>query len=219
MGVVGSIIGSLGMAFLNGRAQQAQYEAAARQADTNAKIQQINAETMERNSAEARKNAEEAARVATMNTEKQRRQAALSQGKLKANIGASGVYGGSTETALIDNLANLEYDTKANLENSMKDSYNFFNQSTNFTNQKQQYQYQADVYRKNASDYRAAGSRAFMTSMLSGALSAGVSAFGGLGGAASTGANTTGYSLGQLPSAGTWAGKMDASKSWLYGGF
>jgi len=172
MGVVGTVLGTLGMSYLSGRAQQQQYEAQAAQAEANAEIQRKNAEIMAQNSARARQNAEETARTNAMNAENARRQALLKEGQQRARIGASGITStGSAAAALADTRYAIDQDTAAALYNGRQNVDKIFGQATDFTNQGAQYQYQADVLNANARDYREAGKRALMTSMLGGAFS------------------------------------------------
>ena len=203
MGVVGTVIGTLGMAFMQGRAQQQQYEAQARAAEANAAIQQQNAEIMAQNSEKARQNAEETARVNAMNAEQERRRKQLIIGKQTAAGGASGLTNsGSLANALADSQEAIDYDTMVGLWNGRQNVDKIFGQSTDFSNQSSQYKYAADVERQNASNYRAAGKRAFMTSMLSGAVSAGLGAWGaGSGSAAASGSSGASWNM----STGQWA--------------
>lgn len=192
MGLVGTVIGGLGMAFLYGRAQRAQYEAQAREAEQNAKIQQMNADIMAKNSEDARKQAEETARTNALNAELEARNRRNRIGTQKANIGKSGLsLAGSALNAVNDTEEDIALQTAKDLFNGRQNVDKLFGQSTNFTNQKSQYEYQRDVYRKNASDYRKAGRRAFMTSMLTGAIQTGVGIWGvGAGSSAKEAAGT-----------------------------
>ena len=206
MGVVGSIIGGLGMAFLNGKAQQAQYEAQARAADQNAKIQQMNADIMAKNSEDARKQAEETARTNALNAELEARNRRNRIGTQKANIGRSGLsLAGSALNAVNDTEEDIALQTAKDLFNGRQNVDKLFGQSTNFTNQKSQYEYTRDVYRKNASDYREAGSRAFMTSMLTGAIQTGIGIWGMGGSAASSASKASVSGSTWNTSTGTWA--------------
>ena len=205
MGVVGSAIASIGMAFLNGKAQQAQYEAYAQQAEQNAKIQQMNADIMAQNSDKARKNAEENARTSALEAELNDREHRRRLGTQMAHIGKSGLSNtGSALNALNDTEEELAINRAKNLFNGRRTTDSYIQQSTDFVNQQSQYEYSRDVYKKNASDYREAGSRAFMTNMLMGAISAGVGVWGAKGaGAASTGTKVTGSTWNTTT--GTWA--------------
>lgn len=172
MGVVGTVLTTLGTAYISGRAQQQQYEAQAAQAEANARIQAQNAEIMRQNSERARQNAEQTAQTNAFNAENARRQALLREGQQRARIGASGIRAtGSAAAALADTRYAINQDTAAALYNGRQNVDKIFGQSTDFTNQAAQYQYNSDVQNANAADYRDAGKRAFMSSMLGGAFS------------------------------------------------
>jgi len=204
MGVVGSIISGLGMAFLNGKAQQAQYEAQARAAEQNAQIQQMNANIMAKNSEDARKQAEETARTNALNAELERRNRLSRVGAQKASIGKSGLsLAGSALNAVNDTEEDIAIQTAKDLFNGRQNVDKLFGQATNFTNQQAQYEYTRDVYKKNASDYREAGNRAFMTSMLTGAIQTGIGIWGMGGSATSTASKVSGSTWNA--SNGTWA--------------
>lgn len=172
MGVVGTVLTTLGTAYISGRAQQQQYEAQAAQAEANARIQAQNAEIMRQNSERARQNAEQTAQTNAFNAENARRQALLREGQQRARIGASGIRAtGSAAAALADTRYAINQDTAAALYNGRQNVDKIFGQSTDYTNQAAQYQYNSDVQNANAADYRDAGKRAFMSSMLGGAFS------------------------------------------------
>lgn len=172
MGVVGTVLTTLGSAYLSGRAQQQQYEAQAAQAQANAEIQARNAEISRQNSEKARQNAEQTARNNAFNAENARRQALLREGQQRARIGASGIQAsGSAAAALADTRYAINQNTAASLYSGRQTVDKIFGQATDFTNQAAQYQYNSDVMNANARDYREAGKRAFMSSMLGGAFS------------------------------------------------
>lgn len=208
MGMVGTVLGTLGMAFLQGRAQQQQLEAQARQADANAAIQQQNADIMAQNSKKARENAEEMARANAQDVERERRKRLLYLGKQTARGGASGLTNsGSLANALADTQREIDYETEMNLYNGQQNVYKQFGQATDMTNQSAQYKYTADVYRKNASDYRAAKNQVMITSMLGAGLGL-ASGFIGGGSGGMSGTNSwsgSGWSNVTSPSVGTWS--------------
>ena len=102
MGLVGTIIGTLGTAFLSGRAQQQQYEAAAEQARTNANLQAQEAEIAAQNALKANKQAEEAARVNAQNVEDENRRKRLYVNEQIAKVGKSGLTNTGSAAALIE---------------------------------------------------------------------------------------------------------------------
>jgi len=215
MGVVGTILGTLGTAFISGRAQQAQYEAQAAQAEANAKLQQKNAEIMAQNSAKAREQAERNAQNNALNAEMQRRQMLQREGQQRARIGASGITAsGSAARALADTRFDIDMETAMNLYNVRQQTDKIFGQATDYTNQSAQYQYQADVSNANARDYREAGKRAFWGSMLGGAFSLAGSLYTSNSSAAQaassvssggvTGDYKTGYGLSSWESGNDW---------------
>jgi len=216
MGVVGTILGTLGTAFIAGKAQQAQYNAQAAQAEANAKLQQKNAEIMAQNSAKAREQAERNAQNNALNAEMQRRQMLQREGQQRARIGASGITAtGSAARALADTRFDIDMETAMNLYNGRQQTDKIFGQATDYTNQSAQYQYQADVSNANARDYREAGKRALWGSMLGGAFSLAGSLYSSNSAASqaaavsSGGGNVVGdykggYSLSSYESANDW---------------
>lgn len=158
MGVVGAVIGTLGAAFMQGRAQQQQAEAAARREEYNAAVMQANANKEDQRArAEAENN-----KIATENA---RRRELLRIGKQRAAIGASGITAsGSAATALADTRYAIDQETGMMLYNGRQRVDDMFQRSTDYTNQELQ-------HRANASNYRAAGKQAMMNSMLMGAFS------------------------------------------------
>lgn len=211
MGVTASIIGTLGMAFAQGYAQKQQANAMARQAEANADLQQRNADIMSQNAEKAQQNAEETARVNAQNAENERRKMSLRLGQQKAAIGASGITAtGSALNALADSQWDIDYQTATNLYNGRQQVDKIFGQANDFSNQSAQYAYSADVERANAKNYRAAGKRAMMTSLLSGAISAGIQAWGA--GKSSVGKSSaakgpTPYdNIGKSPGGNRWQG-------------
>jgi len=172
MGVVGAVLGTLGTAYISGRAQQQQYEAQAAQAQANAELQARNAQIMAENSRKARENAEQTAQNNAFNVEQQRRKMLLKEGQQRARIGASGLTAsGSAAAALADTRYDIDMETAMGLYNGRQNVDKIFGQATDYTNQANQYKYQSDVYNANARDYREAGKRAFWGSMLGGAFS------------------------------------------------
>lgn len=172
MGLVGTIIGTLGTAFLAGRAAKQQYEVQARQAEANAQLQAAEAENAMLNAQKANKNAEETARVNAQNVEDDRRKKLLYINAQKANIGKSGLALTGSAASLVDqSREEIDYETEKNLVNGQQDVYKLFGVGTDYANQSQNYRWQEANLRKNASDYRAAGNRAFWNSMLGGAFS------------------------------------------------
>lgn len=212
MGVTASIIGTLGMAFAQGYAQKQQANAMARQAEANADLQQRNAQIMAQNSEKAQQNAEETARVNAQNTENERRKMLLRLGQQKAAIGSSGITAtGSALNALADTQWDIDKQTAINLYNGRQETDKFFGQANDYSNQSAQYAYSADVERENARNYRAAGKRAMMTSLLSGAISAGLQAWGAggssAGGKSSVAKGPTPYdNIGKSPGGNRWQG-------------
>lgn len=158
MGVAAMVVGTLFTSWMQGRTQQAQAAAAARQAEQNAQIAQINEE-------KAQETAERQSENNKINAENERRRALLRMGQQRAAIGASGITAsGSAAAALADTGYAVSEQTGMNLYNGRQRVDDLFQQSTDFRNQ-------AAFHRVNASDYRAAGRRAMMNSMLTGAFS------------------------------------------------
>ena len=217
MGVAGLIIGTLGAAWLQGRAAQNQADAAARQAEANAAIQESNARQVD-------EQAKKLSETNKINAENERRRAMVRLGKQRAAIGASGITAtGSAANALADTQYEIDEETGMALYNGRQNVENLFRQSTDHTNQ-------ANMYRKDAGDYRKAGRRAMMTSMLGGAFSlasglyAGNSAAKMASGGAWSGLPSYTSASGQSVSAGlrlgrtgaTWGAKSGANVG-LYG--
>lgn len=196
MGMAGLIIGTLGAAFLQGRAAREQAEAQARQYEAQAAMQQAEAENAAQNAQRANKQAQEEARVATQNTEMRRRQMLLREGQQRAKISASNITAtGSALNALADTRWDIDYDTMTQLQNGMQGAYARFGQATDFSNESNKYDYYARQNQANAEGARAAGKRAEMNAWLGGALSlaGNLSGFGGGGGSSSGGSGSTAY--------------------------
>ena len=158
MGVAAMVVGTLFASWMQGRAQQAQAQAAARQAEQNAQIAQMNAD-------KAQETAERQSENNKINAENERRRALLRMGQQRAAIGASGITAsGSAAAALADTGYAINEQTGMNLYNGRQRVDDMFQQATDFQNQ-------SAFHRANASDYRAAGRRAMMNSMLTGAFS------------------------------------------------
>ena len=207
MGVVGTIIGMLGMSFLEGQAQKRAYEAQAQQARQNAEILAKNAATMEKNAENARKNAEETARNSALNTELQRRKARQAVAHQNALIGKSGLSRtGSLANALNDSYENVDTETAMELFNGRQAVTKIEGQSTDFVNQANQYHFSSRLEKRNANAYEEAGQRAFMTSILTGALKAGMAyGIGSIGSGASSSSATSVSGNTWNASNGTWA--------------
>lgn len=179
--IIGSVVGTMGSAYMQGRAQKEAYEAQARQAEANARLQAQQAEVAQQNALRANKNAEEIARTNAENVENERRRMLLREGQQKARIGASGITAtGSALNALADTRWDIDKDTAASLYNGQQAVYKMFGQGTDYANQREDYKYQQRVYEKNADDYRAAGKRAFDNAMWGGALGLATSLSGSL---------------------------------------
>lgn len=208
MGVAGLIIGTLGTAFLQGRAAREQAEAQAAQAEANARLQAREAENAARNADKANKQAEEMARVNAQNVENRRRQMLQREGEQRAKIGASNVTAtGSALNALADTRWDIDTETAMQLYNGQQDVYQMFGQGTDFANQANKHKYNAAVEENNAANYRAAGKRAQMNAWLGGAfsLASNLSGFGGGGGSSgTTAASSSGWESG---STWTFGGK------------
>lgn len=189
MGMAGLIIGTIGAAFLQGRAAREQAEAQARQYEAQAKMQQAEAENAAQNAQRANKEAQEQARVATENTEMRRRQMLLREGQQKAKIGASNITAtGSALNALADTRWDIDRDTATQLYNGMQGAYATFGKATDYSNESNKYDYYARQNQANAEGARAAGKRAEMNAWLGGAfnLASNLSGFGGGGGNSGT---------------------------------
>lgn len=159
MGVVGMIVGTLGMAYMQGRAQQQQAEAQAAQAEANANIAKQNAQRLD-------EQAKEQDRINKVNEENRHRQNVLQQGEQRARIGASGITATGSAAALMGDTAyNIALDESVLSANNRNGVDSIFNQSTDQTNQELQ-------LRKQASNYRAAGKQAFINSMVGGVFNA-----------------------------------------------
>lgn len=156
MGVAATVVGTLFASWMQGRAQQAQAEAAARQSERNAQIAQMNAD-------KAQETAERQDENNKINAENERRRALMRMGQQRAAIGASGVTAsGSAAAALADTGYAINEQTGMSLYNGRQNVDNMMQQSTDFKNQ-------SSFHSANASNYRAAGRRAMMNSMLTGA--------------------------------------------------
>lgn len=237
MGMAGLIIGTIGAAFLQGRAareqaeaQARQYEAQASQYEAQAKMQQAEAEAQAKNAERANKQAQEEARVATENTEMRRRQMLLREGQQKAKISASNITAtGSALNALADTRWDIDRDTATQLYNGMQGAYATFGKATDYSNESNKYDFYARQNQANAGgarasaeSARAAGKRAEMNAWLGGAfsLASNLSGFGG-GGGNSGSASGGGQVLGnhqdgyQLSSYARGVGSWDSSMNGL----
>jgi len=213
MGVAGLIIGTLGTAYLQGRAAREQAEAQAAQAEANARLQAREAENAARNADQANKKAEEMARVNAQNVENRRRQMLQREGEQRAKIAASNVTAtGSALNALADTRWDIDQDTAMQLYNGQQDVYQMFGQATDYANQSNKYKYNAAVEQNNAANYRAAGKRAQMNAWLGGAFSL-ASSLSGIGGGGSN-SGTTSWS-GSGTDGGTWTvGGKTGTENW-----
>lgn len=223
MGMAGLIIGTIGAAFLQGRAAREQAEAQARQYEAQAKMQQAEAENAAQNAQRANKEAQEQARVATENTEMRRRQLLQKEGEQRAKISASNITAtGSALNALADTRWDIDRDTATQLYNGMQGAYATFGKATDYSNESNKYDYYARQNQANAEGARAAGKRAEMNAWLGGAfsLASNLSGFGG-GGGNSGSASGGGQVLGnhqdgyQLSSYARGAGSWDSSMNGL----
>lgn len=179
MGVAATIVGTLFSSWMQGRAQQAQAEAAARQSEQNAQIAQMNAD-------KAQETAERQSENNKINAENERRRALLRMGQQRAAIGASGITAsGSAAAALADTGYAINEQTGMSLYNGRQQVDNMLQQSTDFQNQ-------SNFHSANASDYRAAGRRAMMNSMLTGAFSLASNLYTGVSSASQKTAETAG---------------------------
>lgn len=172
MGVVGAVIGTLGAAYLSGRAQQQQYEAQAAQAEANAQLQAQQAEYAAKNAEKANKDAAEMAKVNAENVERQRRQLLQREGQQRSKIAASGITAsGSALNALADTRWDIDQETATQLYNGQQQVYKQFGVGTDYANKSLDYRYNQAVEHNNAENYRRAGKQAFWNSMLGGAFS------------------------------------------------
>ena len=214
MGMAGLIIGTIGAAFLQGRAAREQAEAQARQYEAQAKMQQAEAENAAQNAEWANKDAQEQARVATENTEMRRRQLLQKEGEQRARIGASNITAtGSALNALADTRWDIDYDTMTQLYNNMQGAYSTFGKATDFSNESNKYDYYARQNQANAEGARAAGKRAEMNAWLGGAfsLASNLSGFGGGGDSGMTGASGSGLENGGNATWTNWNYKTGSS--------
>ena len=171
MGVAAMVVGTLFSSWMQGRAQQAQAEAAARQSEQNAQIAQMNAD-------KAQETAERQDENNKINAENERRRALLRMGQQRAAIGASGVTAsGSAAAALADTGYAINEQTGMGLYNGRQQVDNMLQQSTDFQNQ-------SNFHSTNARNYRAAGKRAMMNSMLTGAFTLASNLYTGVSSAA-----------------------------------
>jgi len=227
MGLVGAIVGTLGTAFLAGRAQQQQYEAAAAQARTNAQLQAQEAEVAQQNALKANKQAEETARVVAQNVEDETRRARLRINQQLAEAGHRGVQGttGSAGALIDESDEEIKNEQRKRLANGMQDSYKWFGIGTDYANQSNKFKWQEANYRKTAKDYEAAGNRAFWGSMLGGLLNVGTSLAGGLYSSKSSamqsanGSTVGGYLYNSSGNsiAGNILGVTSPSRTWNFG--
>lgn len=158
MGVAGTIIATLGSAYLQGQAERRQANARAAEAETNAEIAM-------RNSQKQQENAEQQAQNNAINEENKRRRLSQYGAKQRAVIGASGIT--ATGSALMT-LADTQY---AQAKELAMDAYNGRQKVDEMVSQSNDMYNQGLIYKQNARDYRKAGKRAFMTHMLMGTLS------------------------------------------------
>ena len=151
---VGAMVGAVLLGgYMQGRAQQQQYNAMAAQAEANANVAYNNAEKL-------KEQAESQARANEMNEENKRRKLLIQQAQQRANVGAAGIQAsGSVAAALADNAFNAEQELAIDRYNTRQQVDTMHNQSTDYVNQ-------GDIYTKNASQYKKAGKRAMMNSML-----------------------------------------------------
>lgn len=185
MGVAAMVVGTLFSSWMQGRAQQAQAEAAARQSEQNAQIAQMNAD-------KAQEIAERQDENNKINAENERRRALLRMGQQRAAIGASGVTAsGSAAAALADTGYAINEQTGMSLYNGRQQVDNMLQQSTDFQNQ-------SNFHSANASDYRAAGRRAMMNSMLTGAFSLASNLYTGVSSASQQTAEAAGTQVGSF---------------------
>ncbi len=192
MGLVGTIIGTLGTAFLAGRAQQQQYEAAAEQARTNANLQAQEAEIAAQNALKANKQGEEAARVNAQNVEDENRRKMLYINKQIANVGKSGLTNTGSAAALIgESRDEIDYEREKNFVNGRREADKWFGVGTDYLNQSNRNKWQESVYRKNSSDYESAGNRSFWNSMLGGVFSLAGNLYSSKSSAAMSGTDST----------------------------
>lgn len=171
MGVIGTVIATLGTAYLQGRAERRQMNARAAEAETNAEIAMRNAQKQQ-------DNAEQQAQNNAINEENKRRRLSQYGAKQRAAIGASGI------TATGSALMTLEDTQYAQAHELAMDAYSGRQKVDEMVSQSNDMYNQGLIYNQNARDYRKAGKRAFMTHMLTGALSLA----GNLYGAGSAGA-------------------------------
>lgn len=151
---VGAMIGAVLLGgYIQGRAQQKQYNAMAAQSEANAQIAYNNAQKL-------KEQAESQAQVNELNEENKRRRLLVQQGQQRASISAAGIQAsGSAAAALADNSFNAEQELAIDRYNARQQVDSLYNQSTDYVNQ-------GDIYNKNAQQYRKAGKRAVMNSML-----------------------------------------------------
>ena len=216
MGMAGLIIGTIGAAFLQGRAAREQAEAQARQYEAQAKMQQAEAENAAKNAERANKQAEEQARIATEKTDRFRTQAKRKVNEQIASAARAGLVGGvgSPAAAIADTMAAVNYDTRAMLNNEMQASYKTSGMATDFSNESNKYDYYARQNQANAEGARAAGQRAEMNAWLGGAfsLASNLSGFGGGGGdSGTTGASGSGWENGGNATWTNWNYKTGSS--------
>lgn len=236
MGMAGLIIGTIGAAFLQGRAAREQAEAQARQAEAQAsqyeaqaKMQQAEAEAQAKNAERANKQAEEQARIATEKTDRFRTQAKRKVNEQIASAARAGLVGGvgSPAAAIADTMAAVNYDTRAMLNNEMQASYKTSGMATDYSNESNKYDFyarqnqaNAEGYRESAERTRAAGKRAEMNAWLGGvfSLASNLSGFGGGGGNSGSasgggqvlGNHQDGYQLSSYASGtGSWGSSMN----------
>lgn len=185
MGVAAMVVGTLFSSWMQGRAQQAQAEAAARQSEQNAQIAQMNAD-------KAQETAERQDENNKINAENERRRALLRMGQQRAAIGASGVTAsGSAAAALADTGYAINEQTGMGLYNGRQQVDNMLQQSTDFQNQ-------SNFHSTNARNYRAAGKRAMMNSMLTGAFTLASNLYTGVSSAAQETAGAAGTQVGSF---------------------
>jgi len=144
MGVAAAVGLTLAAGIWKAKTEYDANKAAARQAEANARIADLNAD-------KEQNRAYEIAKENNFNEEVRRRQAAARDAADINSVGASGLsLSGSNALVAADNHYNRMLDISIESYNQNKNVQNAFESSTNFVNQRDQYNRQAEQYKKAA---------------------------------------------------------------------
>lgn len=179
MGVAAAVGLTLAAGIWKAKTEYDANKAAARQAEANATIADLNAD-------KEQSRAYEIAKENNFNEEVRRRQAAARDAADVNSVGGSGLsLSGSNALVAADNHYNRMLDIGIESYNQGKNVDNAFESSTNFVNQRDQYKNQADQYKKAARN-------SLIKNAIETGASIGMMYVGGAGSAAGKATKTTG---------------------------